>query len=86
MSRLHRVVVGTVVAQHLHQTGFADTGLAAEHYHLPFPGLGPLPAPHEQLDLFLSPNERSEPPLDRHIKPALRFPFPCDLIEPERRR
>ena len=35
---------GHVVFQHLHQTRFADAGLAAEQYHLPHPCWWPAPS------------------------------------------
>ena len=51
-------LVGDVVFQHLDQPGFANAGLAADQYHLPEPGFGLLPAPHQQRHFLVAPDYR----------------------------
>src|SRR5580700_11545106 len=67
--------------KHLHQAGFAYARLTAQQYDLPLARLSACPSLSQQAQFAFSSDQRCQPALNRHIKPALSLALMRDSID-----
>jgi len=69
-----------MVLEHLHQSGFANAGLAVYQDHVASALLDLGPALQEQSQFRLSPHKGRETPGAGHVQPTLGYARPEDTI------